>query len=78
MDSGTVYGQEGEEVKLIKDCGPVLIVEGAKERFPVSVVLVTAETVEPVIDTKPIINQVPAAKKPKSKSAPQNQANLFL
>ena len=74
-----VYGNEGEEVKLIRQDGNVAIVENDRgDRFPVKFDLLTEEyQVSPERENqKMIIKPVPLRTK-KSKAAPQKPNSLF-
>ncbi|HRH60725.1 MAG TPA: hypothetical protein PL045_09160 [Chitinophagaceae bacterium] len=73
----TIYGDAGEAIKQICDCGNVLIVEGCRGRFPVSKADVTQDATAIIIEEEKIfINQAPV-KKQKRKPAPQNSQTLF-
>jgi hypothetical protein len=79
----TLYGKQGDTVKIISDCGNVCIVEGEDgNRFPVHKDLLVKNAIkkkiEAVPDTtanhKPIIHRAPVSKK---KAVPINQKSLF-
>ena len=74
-----VYGEAGEEVKLIAKHGNVAIVENQlKQRFPVPVKeIIEDDSTETIPEEKIIINQVPGRKSKISKPAPKIQTALF-
>ena len=78
---GHIYGNPGDEVKVISDDGQVAIVEDRKgERFPVNSALLAQdfESEEKVEEEQKIIlNQVPRRLK-KTKVVPKKQNTLFL
>lgn len=75
-----VYGNAGDEVKVISVSGNIAIVEAEnKNRFPVAVSKLSEEMIEvskpQIINeilTKPIIKPVPKRSKTKAAAVPQN------
>lgn len=78
LDRNEIYGNAGEEVKLIADHGNVLIVANAVGfRFPVNTEFVSSDD-EPVIVQEEIIPVAEPSRKTKGKKVqPQIQNSLF-